>query len=236
MLVTFKHTDTDFPSDSKKITIEIYEPDGTGPFPSVIIFSGFEGMNNPFGDQIRSFAQDLAEAGFVTTIPQYFESTSTKPGVDVFTEILSSQAKWEDTLDDAILFTANRSKVDKDRIGLLGFSLGALMAIRKAKDAPNGLKPKVLVDFFGPTSFPLVDMKIDSVLGDNIDLLPPTQIHHGDADIPVPLQNSKDLVALLKTAGVEHELHVYPGEGHGFKDDALAKSKDRTMTFMQSHI
>ncbi len=45
---------------------------------------------------------------------------------------------------------------------------------------------------------------------------PPTVIVHGDADPMVPLSRSEHLVSVLKEQGVEAELIVLEGEGHGF--------------------
>ena len=43
----------------------------------------------------------------------------------------------------------------------------------------------------------------------------PFLIFHGDKDDKVPLQQSEDLNAALKKAGVESVLHVVKGGGHG---------------------
>jgi acetyl esterase/lipase len=45
---------------------------------------------------------------------------------------------------------------------------------------------------------------------------PPTLIIHGDADTLVPIQQSQKMVSRLKEAGVEAELRVKPGAGHGW--------------------
>ncbi|NJM55218.1 MAG: prolyl oligopeptidase family serine peptidase, partial [Verrucomicrobiae bacterium] len=45
----------------------------------------------------------------------------------------------------------------------------------------------------------------------------PILIVHGDEDPLVPLQQSADFLAKLKKAGVDAELHVVKGAGHGFQ-------------------
>ncbi|RIK87748.1 MAG: alpha/beta hydrolase [Planctomycetota bacterium] len=47
---------------------------------------------------------------------------------------------------------------------------------------------------------------------------PPTLIIHGDADELVPIQQAQVMVAALEAAGVEAELVVKPGAGHGWAD------------------
>jgi len=49
---------------------------------------------------------------------------------------------------------------------------------------------------------------------------PPFLIVHGDRDELVPIQQSELLLEALKKAGVEAELHVVKGAGHGFPYDA----------------
>lgn len=45
----------------------------------------------------------------------------------------------------------------------------------------------------------------------------PMLLLHGDADPVVPVEQSERLAAAVTAAGGEVELHVYPGEGHGFR-------------------
>ena len=45
----------------------------------------------------------------------------------------------------------------------------------------------------------------------------PVLLLHGDADPVVPVEQSQRLAAALAAAGGDVELHVYPGEGHGFR-------------------
>ncbi|MFT3853585.1 MAG: prolyl oligopeptidase family serine peptidase [Ilumatobacteraceae bacterium] len=45
----------------------------------------------------------------------------------------------------------------------------------------------------------------------------PVLLLHGDSDPVVPVEQSQRLAAALAEAGGDVELHVYPGEGHGFR-------------------
>ena len=47
---------------------------------------------------------------------------------------------------------------------------------------------------------------------------PPTLIIHGDKDFLVPIQQAEIIIDKLKAAGVEAQLVVKKGEGHGWKD------------------
>ncbi|KAF3050933.1 hypothetical protein E8E11_008701 [Didymella keratinophila] len=54
--------------------------------------------------------------------------------------------------------------------------------------------------------------------------LPPTWIHHGDADTAVSIEDSKAFVAKCETAGLEVKLEILEGEEHGF--DTQAREDD----------
>ena len=45
----------------------------------------------------------------------------------------------------------------------------------------------------------------------------PLLVLHGDADPVVPVEQSEVLVRRARDAGADVELHIYPGEGHGFR-------------------
>jgi dipeptidyl aminopeptidase/acylaminoacyl peptidase len=45
----------------------------------------------------------------------------------------------------------------------------------------------------------------------------PLLLLHGDSDPVVPVEHSTMLADLVRAAGGDVELHVYPGEGHGFR-------------------
>jgi dipeptidyl aminopeptidase/acylaminoacyl peptidase len=69
---------------------------------------------------------------------------------------------------------------------------------------------------------------------------PPTILLHGDKDTDVPYQESVDMAAALKRAGVEHEFITASGGGHGFdramKDPVISGYFDRTVAFLQAHV
>ena len=45
----------------------------------------------------------------------------------------------------------------------------------------------------------------------------PVAVFQGEEDKVVPPSQSEEIVQALKTNGVPHEYHLYPGEGHGFR-------------------
>ena len=64
----------------------------------------------------------------------------------------------------------------------------------------------------------------------------PTLIFHGDKDPLVPLEQSQLLADAMKKAGVECELVVIEGAGHGGKDFMSDANRDKVIAFMNKHL
>ena len=102
-------------------------------------------------DDIVSFARALAERGIAAVMPHYLDATGTEPGAGVFELIARNRPAWRQACDDALAGMARDTRFDAARLGVLGFSLGANLALSVAMDPPAGTQPRCVVDFFGPT-------------------------------------------------------------------------------------
>jgi carboxymethylenebutenolidase len=154
------------------------------PRPIILVLHGTAGLAPPFGPQIQNFASSLAEQGYVTAVPQY------DPG---------NAGALGQSLSDAIAKVATRKDADSDRLGLVGYSLGAAVAMTYINFNSPG-RFKVLVDFFGP----ILD---ETTIKGAIAKFPPTIIFHNKNDDEVPFENSKKLLGLL--GAIKHRLVVY---------------------------
>lgn len=122
-----------FDSGGEKVSVELFQPVGAGKWPAIVIAYGTEGMNDPFGKDIRSFASDLADKGYVVLVPHYFDRTGTPAGPAAFEAYVRCRDIWVGTLGDALAFAAGRDEVKADQIGLLGFSMGGHLALRRQR-------------------------------------------------------------------------------------------------------
>jgi dipeptidyl aminopeptidase/acylaminoacyl peptidase len=65
----------------------------------------------------------------------------------------------------------------------------------------------------------------------------PLALFHGEDDTSVPRDQLDNLVAILRRRGVPHEVHVYPGEGHGFRKPETLEHYYRTVEqFLLQHV
>ncbi len=168
-------------------------------------------------------ASMLASHGFVVHVVHYFDRTGTTGVADKQTAVRNFPA-WGKTVWDAISHGARQPEVDSERIGLLGFSLGAYLALSVAAvDA----RVKAVVEFFGgmPKEMPLF-----------IRRLCPTLILHGDHDSTVPVSEAYHLQQLLEKKSMPYEMQIYRGAGHSFTGDAWDDARRRTLAFLERHL
>jgi len=199
--------------------------------PIILVLHGNAGLNPPFGEQIQDFAERLAKAGYVTAVPQYYADDNPHIQDD------DPHPKVR-KLTDAIKKVAERSDVNVDQLGLVGYSLGAATAMTYIASNPPG-RVKVLVDFFGP-------IKGNAIIAAGASKFPLTIILHDSADKIVPPGNSLDLAKLLIAGSIRHELHTYDepkqslqaGGNHAFQKGGIADidSRKRATEWIVEHL
>jgi len=168
-------------------------------------------------------ARMLAEQGFAVYVLHYFDRTGTTGVADKQTAIRNFPV-WGKTVWDAVSNVERQSHVDPHRIGLLGFSLGAYLALSVAAVDP---RVKAVVEFFG--GFPK-EMKFF------MRRLCPTLILHGDADPTVPVEEAHHLQQILEKRNVPYELQIYANAGHGFTGEVWQDARRRTLAFLQKYL
>jgi len=149
-----------------------------------------------------------------------------------------------------------------DKFVLVGASAGAHLALLQGYKYSTPVKPKAIIDFFGPTELismynnppnPLVQPTLLAVTGGTpttsntiytqsspINFIsaqsPPTMIFHGGIDIVVSPSQSVLLDTKLQTAGVIHQYSFYPTEGHGWVGSNLSDSFNKIQAFLAANV
>jgi len=170
----------------------------------------------------------------------------------------------EQDVKAAVEFIYNQRQGYKisDKFVLVGASAGAHLALLQGYKYSTPIKPKAIIDFFGPTdlvdlynnpSNPLVQPTLLSVTGGTpttnntlytqsspINFVsaqsPPTMILHGGADIIVSLSQSIQLNNKLTIAGVSRDYIFYPTEGHGWIGANLSDSFNKIQAFLAANV
>lgn len=208
-----------FDSGGKPIRVDCFIPSADGQrFPAVISLhgsgGGYAGMSEP--------AKLLAQQGFAVYILHYFDRTGTS-FADKQT-IFKNFPLWMKTLWDAVSYVEKQPQVDTERIGLMGFSLGAYLSLSAAA---IDKRVRAVVEFFGglPKEMKLFMRRLCPVL-----------ILHGDADPTVPVAEAYHLQQVLEKKGIPYEMQIYPGAGHGFSGDVWRDAGMRSYAFLKKYL
>lgn len=208
-----------FESGGKTIRLDAYLPDTSASrLPTVIALHGAGG--NVAG--MEKYASALAAQGFAVYVLHYFDRTGTE-SADKAT-ILRNFPLWMKTLWDAITFVETQPQVDRERIALLGFSLGAYLSLANSAIDP---RVKAVVEFFGgmPKEMNLFMRRLCPVL-----------ILHGENDATVPVEEAYQLQKLLEKKKIPYEMKIYSGEGHGFENEIWRDAGLRSVHFLQKYL
>ena len=216
---TVSQSQLTFQSGDKLIRLDACLPETLdGPVPAVIALHGAGG--NVSG--MERYASVLAAEGFAVYLLHYFDRTGTEPA-----DLQSMKRNfplWMKTLWDAISFIETQPQVNHERIGLLGFSLGAYLSLANSAIDP---RVKAVVEFFGgmPKEMRLFMRRLCPVL-----------ILHGEADPTVPVEEAYQLQKLLEKKGIAYEIKIYPSAGHGFESEIWRDAGLRSLCFLQKGL
>lgn len=217
----FKQSEASFTSEGQAISVELFQPEAAGKYPAVIVLPGDEGMLSGRYPYVH-IAAGVARAGNVALIVNYSDRTNT--AVTRYWTQAQKFSAWRQVVGDAITYSATLASVDANRIGLVGVSLGATLALATATQAAQ---VRAVVDYYGemPEEYETRLRKMGPVL-----------ILHGDKDLVVNVRAAYRLEALFKKNQVPYEIKIYPGEGHGFRRDAVADALARAIAFLRQHL
>ncbi|MEK7329323.1 MAG: dienelactone hydrolase family protein, partial [Candidatus Eisenbacteria bacterium] len=169
--------------------------------PAVIVIHEWWGLNG----QIRSVARRLAQEGYVAIVPDLYHG---KVAGDLeYAHELSrglDENKALGDLDATLGWLRAQSRVDRRRIGVVGFCMGGRLSELFALHSPE-LAAAVM--FYGrPESDPgkLAALKV------------PLQGHFGREDRGIGADQVEALRSSLARAGKAGDIYVYPGAGHAF--------------------
>jgi dienelactone hydrolase len=208
-----------FTSGGQPIALDAYLPATAATLPAILALHGSGGDHAGLAEPAAGFA----DRGFAVYVLHYFDRTNHKTVNDKPT-ILRHFPTWGKTVWDAISYIERQSEVDPKRIGLLGFSLGAYLALSVAAVDP---RVRAVVEFYG--GFPK-EMKFFTRR------LCPTLILHGEADPTIPVEEAYQLRDLLEKKQIPYEMMIYPGIGHGFPSEIWQDAQQRSLAFFEKYL
>jgi dienelactone hydrolase len=170
---------------NEKVRLDIYNP-GLEKCPVVILIHGAAGIEGDRAVRYRDFATDLMNSGIIAINVHYFQS---------------QKSNWKKTFIKTIDYAERMANADKDKIGLVGYSLGGTVALGVAA-ADNRVKLLALCAGFLPQEFTKADAS----------RLPKTLMISGSQDRAMNTLNT--LSAWFKELGKPCETKIDQGIGH----------------------
>jgi carboxymethylenebutenolidase len=208
--------------NGKSVNAYLASPANGGP--GILLLHAWWGLK-PFFKQV---CDQLAGHGYVVLAPDLRDGQIATT-IDEAKELMQ---KSDDQLTDHIVMAAKDYlyHLTKNKISLIGFSMGAAWALVAAENDPEKITKTVL--FYGayPTNFKNIKSK---VLG-----------HFCEVDEWEPLEGVREMEAGLKAINVDVRLHFYPGVDHWFMEtdrpeynSASAQlAWDRTFEFLKDNL
>ncbi|WP_181701261.1 alpha/beta hydrolase [Chthonobacter albigriseus] len=190
---------------------------GAAPDALVVFLHGYGADGNDLIDIGRSFAPHLPSVAFVS--PHAPDPCGMSPmGREWFpisfrdpTEYWRGVQYAAPALDAFLDAERNRLQITDDRIVLVGFSQGTMMALHVG--LRRATAPGAIVGYSGMLAGP-------EHLGEAI-ARPPVTLIHGDRDDVIPVQMMFQAANVLAEKSIPVEFHVCPGTAHGIDQRGL---------------
>ena len=194
-------------------TIEGYlsKPEGDGPFPAIVYLHGCDGLSEE--------AKTYNARGYVSLMLDSFATRGIKNACSPAAPDLLF-TRQGDALG-ALSYLSSLPYVDAQRIAVIGYSQGAMVALQLASnhqadifDAPRDRKFKAAVAYY-----PLCSVASD-------ELIVPALIMIGELDDWTPATDCDRWMKRRADRGAPVKLIVYPGAYHAFASPAFADGKE----------
>ena len=224
--------------DGSDMRMYLSVPDGSGPFPAVLVSQHGPGVN----EFIQDIANNLAKEGYVACAPELYHRVTEEMLADG-----SGPGDYNndiDTITDlnaTVEYLRSHPSVDGERLGITGFCAGGRTTWLGAATNSHF---KAAVPFFGGNIM---------VSRGNIDQSPfdrtsgmkcPVLFHFGGIDTNPSPEDQAKYDAELTRLGIPHEFYSYPGADHAFMDynrdryqkEASDVAWPRTLEFFAIHL
>ena len=196
-------TNTTIPglSGGPEVRAYVAKPQGSGPFPTIIMIHEFYGLNQ----NIVEKAEGLAQEGYLVVAPDTFRGSSTSWVPRAIFQVITNDAEQvNQDLDAVYQWLVSKPDVDADRIATLGFCYGGRASL--GYSLHNNRIAATVIFYGSPVTDPAVLRTLPGpVLG-----------IFGGADNSIPTTEVRDFEAALAKAGIPNEITIYEGQPHAF--------------------
>jgi carboxymethylenebutenolidase len=190
------------------------KPEGSGPFPCVVIYIEAYGLNAHF----KRLTERFADAGFCAVTPDLYDGA-----VYEYSDLPNALAHLKRLDDDTVMarteraldFLASQMETDYTSVGVVGFCMGGRYAF--LANAALASRFKAASAFYGGGIGPVEDRFGRKTLLERVgEMQGPIQLWYGAEDQFIPPEEHGRIAEALSRAGKQYTLTVFAGATHGF--------------------
>jgi carboxymethylenebutenolidase len=224
--------------DNSPMGLYLSRPEGSGPFPAIIVIQNQDGVR----DFTQEMTRRVARAGYFGIAPQLYHREG-EPMTPERTASIKDSRNDTNVLNDidaTIAYLRGCAEADTRNLGIVGFCMGGRIAFLMAAASKSF---KAAVDYYGGGAYSQWgDRPAPSTLVANVSC--PIQGHFGELDKNPPPDEMRRLDAELTKLGKEHEFFFYADSPHGFNKEGAASYRPeadrdswaRTLDFFAKHL
>lgn len=207
----------------------VAQPEGEGPFPTVIMIHEFWGLN----ESIVSKADLLAEEGYLVIAPDTFRGSTTGWIPRAIYQVISSNPENINAdLDSVYAWLESQPDVDAARVAIAGFCYGGRTSL--AYSLHNHQLAATVIFYGSPETDPAI---LKTLPGPVLGIF-------GGADQSISVEQVNAFDAALTEAGVPHEITIYEGQPHAFVGNAQeikaggaqGQAWNQMLDFLEGHL
>jgi len=217
-----------FPSGAAQLAGYLARPEGSGPFPGVIVIHEAFGLNEHIKDICRRFANEgYAALG----VDLFYGRNRAVCMFRFFGGMLFNSLEHQGIHDlkAALTYLAGQPFVDGARLGAVGYCMGGAFAIGWACSED---RLKAIAPYYGRSPRPL----------EAVARLCPVVGSYPENDFTAP--EGRKLDELLDGYHIAHDIKIYPDARHSFFNDqrpayhagAALDSWQRVLAFFKEHV
>lgn len=219
-----------FQSGGETVRGVLFQPQGSGPFPAIVVIHEWWGLDSWIEQQARMFA----EHGYVTlAVDLYRGQVTSDPAVAHELMRGLPQSRGVGDLISAVTYLKGLRAVDSKRIGAVGWCMGGGYAMQLAVTAPS--LRAVAINYGALETDPVRLRNIHAAILGNF----------GALDRGITPADVRTFAAAMEKIGHPVDVKEYPDAGHAFQNPnnkngyraADAADADRRMfAFFRTHL
>jgi len=200
------------PKTPREVPARLYTPSGAGLFPAVVLLHGCQGVSA----STRQWARWFRDRGYIALVVDSWKARGIREDCSPVSPEVPNTERFDDGVG-ALRFLQSRSDVDRDRVGVIGWSNGGVysMALVNGPSRERARRRGVIlpepgyraaVGVYPGGCHSLIDQLVER----------PLLVLIGDADDWTEPGPCVQMVEAMRRRGADASIVLYPGAVHYF--------------------